>query len=88
MSTVVSQDSGLTSSIKYRISSAREMSSGGNKLPELSAPIPSGEEIIPEPNSIPLSVLNHPLGEKLKINFAAYDPPELTLSPTKGTHPL
>lgn len=42
--------------------------------------------VIPDPDSIPLSVLNHPLGKRDEINFAAYD--LSVVSPMKGDHPM
>ena len=49
---------------------------------------PIRNEMIPDPDSIPLSILNHPLGKRHEINFSAYDPPKLTLSPVEGAHPV
>ncbi|KAF9781672.1 hypothetical protein BJ322DRAFT_1161455 [Thelephora terrestris] len=59
-----------------------------HQLQDLSEPIPCREEIIPDPDSIPLSILHNPLKKRHEIDFAAYDPPELTLSPAEGAHPL
>lgn len=56
----------------------------GDKLRELPDPTPCRDEIIPDPDSIPLSILNYPLGKKQEIDFTAYDPPELTLSRVEG----
>ena len=47
----------------------------GDKLRELPDPIPARDEIIPDPDSIPLTILNHPLGKKHEIDFGAYDEP-------------
>lgn len=58
-----------------------------DQFKELNDPIPCRDELIPDPDSIPLSVLNQPLGKRHEINFAAYDPPEPTLPPTEGDHP-
>jgi len=74
--------------VQYNISNAQGANFHGDKLRELPDPIPCRDEIIPDPDSIPLSILNHPLGKKLEIDFAAYDPPELTLSPTEGIDPV
>jgi len=45
----------------------------GDKLRELPDPIPARDEIIPDPDSIPLTVLNHPLGTKHEVPCAAYE---------------
>lgn len=60
----------------------------GDKLRELPEPIACRDEIIPNPDSTPLSILNHPLGTKHEIDFAAYDPTELSLSPEGGDDPV
>ena len=44
--------------------------------------------MIPDPDSIPLSVLNHPLGLAQEIDFGAYDPLESTLPPVEGADPV
>ena len=75
----------FTGAVKYKI-----LSEGLFKvrIPERQNMISCGDEIIPDPDSIPLSVLNHPPGNRLEINFAAYDPPEVTLSPLEASHPV
>ena len=55
---------------------------------EVSYETPRGDKITPDPDSIPLSVLNHPVGKRHEIDFGAYDPPELTLTPAEGVHPV
>ena len=79
----------FTGSIKYKIRSS-EIDDGVQqvKLPERPylIEISCGDKIIPSADSIPLSVLNHPPGRRLEINFAAYDPPEAAPSPSEGTH--
>ena len=57
-----------------------------DKSQESPDPTPSVEMVVPGPDSIPLSVLNHPAGKRDEIDFAAYDPP--VLSPTEGDHPV
>ena len=44
-----------------------------NQLRELPDPIPARDEIIPDPDSIPLAVLIHPLGTKHEIPLDAYE---------------
>jgi hypothetical protein len=78
----------FTNPMQYNIGSAQGASFHGDKLRELPDPTPCRDEIIPDPDSIPLSILNHPLGGKNEIDFAAYDPPELTLSPAEGDDPM
>lgn len=85
---LTSKDANFMGPVKYKISSAHELIFDGNKLRDLPDPIPCRDEIIPDPDSIPLSVLNHPIGKKNEINFAAYDQPELPLSPVEGAHPM
>lgn len=46
------------------------------------------EDEIPRPDSIPLSVLDHPLGTQYKADSVNRDPPELTLSSTGDDHPV
>ena len=74
--------------MQYNIGSAQGASFHGDKLRELPDPTPCPDEIIPDPDSLPLSILNHPLGKKHEIDFAAYDPPELTHSPPEGSDPV
>ena len=74
--------------MQYNIGSAQGASFHGDKLRELPDPTPCPDEIIPDPDSLPLSILNHPLGKKHEIDFAAYDPTELTHSPPEGIDPV
>ena len=74
--------------LQYNICSANGRIFHGDKLRKLPDPIPCRDEIIPNPDSIPLTVLNHPLGISQEIDFAAYDPPEVTLSPAEGGDPV
>ena len=60
--------------LQYRIASEGD-GFYGDKLRELPDPIPANSDIIPDQESIPLSVLNHPIGKKHEIDFAAYDSP-------------
>lgn len=62
--------------IQYNISEEGE-GFHGDKLRALPDPIPARDEIIPNLDSVPMSVLNHPVGNKHEVDFAAYD-----LSPT------
>ena len=83
------RNSEFTGSVKYKIrSSGSDDGLFKAKFPEMPIPIPSGDEIIPDPDFISLSVLNHPPGKRLEIDFAAYDPPEATLSALEETHPV
>ena len=79
----------FTVSVKYKIRSS-ESDDGlfKAKFPEMPMPMPFRDEIIPDPDSISLSVLNNPPGKRLEIDFAAYDPPEATLSALEETHPV
>ena len=54
----------------------------GDKLRELHDLIPEDSEIIPDPDSVPLSVLNYPIGNKHETDFAAYDSPVSTVLPS------
>ena len=45
----------------------------GDKLRELPDPIPARDEIIPDPDSLPLTILNHPLGTKHESPCTAYE---------------
>ena len=79
----------FTGSVKYKIRSGKGYDGLFKaKFPEMPKSIPSRDEIIPDPDSIPLSVLNNPPGKRLEIDFAAYDPPEATLSALEETHPV
>ena len=85
---VVPRNTGFTGFFKYKIPSENDIMSFEFKLPELEKPISCRDELIPDPDSIPLSILNYPPGKRLAIDLAAYDPPEAMLSPSEGTHPL
>ena len=79
----------FTVSVKYKIRSGKSYDGLFKaKFPEMPKSIPSRDEIIPDPDSIPLSVLNNPPGKRLEIDFAAYDPPDATLSALEETHPV
>ena len=56
----------------------------GDQLRELPDPIPARDEIIPDPDSIPLSVLNYPLGTKHEVPSAAYEEQVPTPPPEAG----
>lgn len=75
-------------SVKYHLASVHGVTFDGERLRDLPESIACGDEIIPEVDSIPLSALNHPPGKRHEINFAAYEPPELALSPAEGAHPV
>ena len=45
----------------------------GDRLRSLPDSVPAKNEIIPDPDSIPLDILNHPIGDKHEVDFAAYD---------------
>ena len=81
-------NTGFTDFLQYNICSVYGLFFHGDKLRELPDPIPCRKEIIPNPDSIPLTVLNHPLGRSQEIDFAAYDPPEVTFSPAEGGDPV
>lgn len=74
--------------MKYNVGSAHGPLFPEDQLRDLPDAIPCQDEIIPRPDSTLLPVLNHPTGKRLEINFAAYDPPELTLSSLEGVHPV
>ena len=74
--------------MKYNIASTNGFLFHGDKLRELREPNVWGLDVIPEPDSVPLSVLSYPTGKGDEVDFAAYDPPELTLSPIEGAHPV
>ena len=78
----------FTGRVQYNISCVEGAIFHGDKLRELLDPIPCRDEIIPDPDSIPLSILNRPVGKRQEIDFAAYDLPELTPSRTEGTDPV
>jgi hypothetical protein len=57
-----------------------------DQLGELLNPTPCRDEIIPDPDSIPLDILHYPTEARCEIDFSAYDLPELTLSSAEGAH--
>ena len=69
----------LTVTTQYSISS-EDTGFHGDRLRSLPDPVPVKNEIIPDPDSVPLSVLNHPIGSKHEKDFAAYDCPAPTVS--------
>lgn len=74
--------------IKYNFCSVYGPAFEEDQFKLLTDSIPCRDEIIPDPDSTPLSVLNHPLGKRHEIDTAAYDPPEVALSPVlEGAHP-
>jgi hypothetical protein len=81
------KDSNFAASVKYNIGSKYGGFFGREQSRMLPDPIPSRDEIIPDPDSISESILTYPAVERA-IDFAAYDPPEITLSPTEGAHPM
>jgi len=56
----------------------------GDKARALPDPIPAQSDIIPDQNSIPLSVLNHPIGNRHETDFAAYDFPTSEIPSSDG----
>ena len=58
---------------QYQIGHESGSTFHGDQLRELPDPIPARDEIIPDPDSIPLTVLNHPLGTKNEVPCAAYE---------------
>ena len=68
----------LTAVVQYNLCSG-DGGFHGDKLRALPDPIPARNEIIPDPDLIPLSVLNHPIGNKYEVDFAAYDSPTPTV---------
>lgn len=71
-------------SLQYNIASAG-VTFRGDKLRKLPKPTPCRDEMIPNPDSTSLSILNHPLGVKDEIDFAAFDPTEPSFSPEDPT---
>ena len=63
----------FTNFYQYQIPHESGSSFHGDKLRELPDPIPARDEIIPDPDSVPLTVLNHPLGTKHEVDFGAYE---------------
>ena len=76
-----SQSVDLTATIQYSMCSEGNSLNGDN-IRTLPDPIPANSEIIPNQDSVPLSVLNHPIGNKLKTDFAAYGSPTSTVPPS------
>ena len=74
--------------LQYKIYSAYGQIFHGDNLRKLSDPIPCRDEIIPDPDPTLLPILNHPHGIGQEIDFAAYDPPEVTPSPVEGGDPV
>lgn len=75
--------------MKYNIGNAHgDNFNQRDLLQGLQDPIPCRDDVIPGLDSISLSILDHPLGKRHEIDFAAYDPPELTSSPMEGAHPV
>lgn len=74
----------LTVTVQYSRRS-EDVGFHGDRLRSLPDPVPTKNEIIPDPDSIPLSILNHPIGNKHEVDFAAYDsPPPTVSSPADG----
>ena len=67
----------LTAALQFKIASEKN-GFHGDRLRRLPDPIPARNEIIPDPDSIPLSVLIYPTGSGHEIDFAAYDAPAPT----------
>lgn len=63
---------GLTVVIQYSINSEGDGFWGGNHR-DSQDPIPADREVVPSQDSVPLSVLNHPIGKKHESDFEAYD---------------
>ena len=72
----------LTAIVQYRMMCNWADPFWGDKLREPPYPIPPDSEIIPDQDSVPLGVLIHPVGHRLEIDFAAYDSPTSTASPS------
>ena len=72
--------------MKYKIGSVCQYTCSLHVPQDLPGLTPDTGCEFPDPESIPLSVLEHPLGKRHEINFAAYDPPELSL--VEDTHPV
>ena len=77
----------LTDFTKYNIAS-QHFTFDGDNLRKLPDPVPCRDETIPDPDVIPLSILNYPPGKRLEISFTAYDPPEVPLLPMGESHPM
>ena len=74
--------------MKYKIGSVCESIHSLDLPRDLPGPFYCRGDEIPDPESVPLSILDHPIGKPHEINFAAYDAPELTLSLMEGAHPV
>lgn len=70
----------LTATIQYSICSDG-FPLNGDKLRTLADPIPAAFGIIPYQDSVPLTVLNYPTGDKHETDLAAYDPPTPAVLP-------
>ena len=81
-------DANFRFSVKYKVGSSHGIVVDGDRLRDVPDPVPCRDETIPDPDSVPLSILNHPIGKRHELNFAAYDPPELAPCPGEGTHPV
>ena len=81
------RDASFTDFAKYNIAS-KHFTFDGDNLRKLPDPVPCRDEMIPDPDSIPLSILNYPPGKRREINFAVYDPPEVPLLPMGESHPM
>ena len=64
---------GLTNLLQYQIHYESGLYFGGKRLRELPNPIPARDEIIPDPDSVPLTVLNHPVGTQNGVPSVAYE---------------
>ena len=53
----------------------------GADVPVIQSRTLENGDIIPDQNSVPLAVLNHPIGNRHEIDFAAYDDPTPTVPP-------
>lgn len=72
----------------YKIGGSHGVVVDGDRLRDIPDPIPCRDETIPDPDSVPLSILNHPIGKRYEPNVAAYGPPELASCLGEGTHPV
>ena len=72
--------------VKYKIGSACQNIYSMDLPRGFPCSFSSTDDEIPDPESIPLSVLEHPLGKRHEINIAAYEPPELSVM--EGAHPV
>ena len=86
--TLTAKSFGSMNSSKYNICSVHGIFFDGGQLRELSDPIPCKKEVIPNPDLIPLSVLNYPVGKRHEIDFSAYDRLEPGRQSIKESHPM